>query len=130
MSHPDLATDGKIVEVGKGTSSLLGSCLASSLFYLYLSKLLLFLFSSVCFFVGIDLLILKGQHWCVLSHFGHIQLCNPVDCSPLDSSVHGILQARILEWVAMPSPRGSSQSRHQTHGPCIAGRFFTAEPPG
>jgi len=36
-----------------------------------------------------------------------------------------ILQARILEWVAIPSPRGSSQSRDQTQVSCIAGRFFT-----
>ena len=35
-------------------------------------------------------------------------LCNPMDCSPLGSSVHGILQARILEWVAIPFSRGSS----------------------
>ena len=35
-------------------------------------------------------------------------LCDHVDCSPPDSSVHGILQARILEWIAMPSSRGSS----------------------
>ena len=34
-------------------------------------------------------------------------LCNPMDCSPLGSSIHGILQARILEWIAMPSSRGS-----------------------
>jgi len=38
-----------------------------------------------------------------------------MDCSPPGSSVHGILQARILEWVAMPSSRGSSQSRDRTH---------------
>ena len=38
-------------------------------------------------------------------------LCDPVDCSPPDSSVHGILQARILKWVAMPSSRGPSQPR-------------------
>ena len=37
-----------------------------------------------------------------------LTLCNPVDCSLTGSSVHGILQARILEWVAMPSSRGSS----------------------
>ena len=43
-------------------------------------------------------------------------LCNPKDyCSPSGSSVHGILQARILEWVTMPSSRGSSWSRYQTH---------------
>ena len=38
-------------------------------------------------------------------------LCDPVDCSPPASSVHGIVQARILEWVAMPTSRGSSQPR-------------------
>ena len=42
-------------------------------------------------------------------------LCDPMDCSPSDSSVHGILQARILEWVAMPSSRGSFPSRDRTH---------------
>ena len=46
------------------------------------------------------------------------------DYSPPGSSVHGILQARILEWVAMPSSRGSSQPRDQTHISCIAGTFF------
>ena len=40
-----------------------------------------------------------------------LTLCDPVDCSPPGSSVHGILQARVLEWVAIPSPRGSSQPR-------------------
>ena len=54
------------------------------------------------------------------------QLCltlwDPVDCSPPGSSVHWILQARILEWVAMPSSRGSSQPRDQTWVSCIAGR--------
>ena len=42
-------------------------------------------------------------------------LCDPMDCSLPGSSVHGILQARILEWVAMPSLRGSSRPRDQTH---------------
>ena len=41
-------------------------------------------------------------------------LCDPMDCSPPGPSVHGIFQARILKWVAMPSSRGSSQSRDQT----------------
>ena len=47
-------------------------------------------------------------------------LCNPMDCSPPGSSVHGILQARILEWVAMPSSRGYSQPRDQTRVSCIS----------
>ena len=43
-----------------------------------------------------------------------LALCNPMDCSPPDSSVHGILQARILEWVAIPFSRGSSWPRNRT----------------
>ena len=52
-------------------------------------------------------------------------LCDPMDCSLPGSSVHGILQARILEWVAISSFRGSSRPRDQTQVSCIAGRFFT-----
>ena len=52
-------------------------------------------------------------------------LCDPMDCSPPGSSVHGILQARVLEWVAMPFSRGSSQLRDRTQVSCIAGDFFT-----
>ena len=53
-------------------------------------------------------------------------LCDPVDYNPPGNSVHGILQARILKWVAMPFSRGSSQPRDQTLVSCIAGRFFTS----
>ena len=52
-------------------------------------------------------------------------LCHPMDCSPPGPSVHGILQARILEWVVIPSSRRSFQPRGQTHVSHIAGRFFT-----
>ena len=52
-------------------------------------------------------------------------LCDPMDYSLPGSSVHEILQARILEWVAIPSPRKSSLPRDQTWVSCIAGRFFT-----
>ena len=54
----------------------------------------------------------------------------PLDCSPSGSSVHGIFQARILEWVAVSFSRGSSQARNQTRIFCITGGFFTAEPLG
>ena len=54
-----------------------------------------------------------------------LTLSNPVDCSSPGFSVHGILQARILEWVDMPSSRGSSQPRDQTQVSPIAGGFFT-----
>ena len=61
-----------------------------------------------------------------------LQLCpilgDPMDCSPPGSSVHGILQTRILEWVAMPFSRGSSRPSGQTHVSCVscmADSFFT-----
>ena len=47
-------------------------------------------------------------------------------CNPMDYTVHGILQARILEWAALPFSRGSSQLRDWTQVSCIAGRFFTS----
>ena len=53
-----------------------------------------------------------------------LTLCNPMDCSPPGSSIHGISQARILEWVAISFSRGSSRSRDWTRVSCIAGRFF------
>ena len=57
-------------------------------------------------------------------------LCDPMDCNPLGSSVHGISQARILEWVAIFFSRGYSPPRDQTHISCLASRFFTTEPSG
>ena len=54
-----------------------------------------------------------------------LTLCNPMDCSPPGSSVHGILQAGILEWVAISSSRGSSQPRDQTQTFCTADKCFT-----
>ena len=63
----------------------------------------------------------------------YLTLCDPMDCSPPGSFVHGILQARVLEWVAMPSSWASSQPRDQTQVSCvfcIADRFLTTEPLG
>ena len=61
-------------------------------------------------------------------------LCYPMDCSPPGSSVHGILQARVLEWVAISFSRGSSRPRDRTQVSHIAGRRFnlwaTREAPG
>ena len=54
-----------------------------------------------------------------------LTLCNPIDGSPPGSAIPGILQARILKWVAIPFSRGSSQLRDQTQVSCIAGRFST-----
>ena len=49
-----------------------------------------------------------------------LTLCDPMDCSPPGSSVHGIIQARILEWVAVSSSRGPPQPRDQTHVSCVS----------
>ena len=57
-------------------------------------------------------------------------LSNPMDCGPPGSSVHRILQARILEWVAISSSTGSSQLRDWNCFFCIAGGSFTTMPPG
>ena len=56
------------------------------------------------------------------------QLC-PAFCDPMDYTVHGILQAKILEWVAIPFSRGTFPTQDRTQVSCIAGRFFTTEPP-
>ena len=53
-----------------------------------------------------------------------LTLCDPMDCSPPGSSVPGILQPRVLEWVAMPFSRGSSQPKDRTQVSCIRGRCF------
>ena len=54
-----------------------------------------------------------------------LTLCDPMDCSLPGSSVHGILQTRILQWAAIPFSKGSSQSRDESRVSCIAGRFCT-----
>ena len=54
-----------------------------------------------------------------------LTFCNPMNCCLPDSSVHGIFQARILEWVTTPFSRGSSQPSDGTWVSCTAGRFFT-----
>ena len=69
---------------------------------------------------------------CVLNHLGHVQFfVTPWTlCSPPVSSVHGILQARILEWVAMPSSRGSSQPGVETRSPTVQEDSLSSQTPG
>ena len=79
-----------------------------------------------------------GLFVAVVEMLGHVRIfCNPMDCSPPGSSVHGILQARILEWVAISFPRGSSPRgplpKDQTwslESSALTGGFFATEPPG
>ena len=61
----------------------------------------------------------------VVESLSRVRLLDRMDCSPPGSSVHGTLQARILEWVAIPFSRGSSQPENQTQVSCTAGSFLT-----
>ena len=66
----------------------------------------------------------KHMSWMLVAQ-SCLTLCDPMNYSPPGSSLHGILQARILEWVAIPFSRESSRPRDQTQVSRIAGRFFT-----
>ena len=57
-------------------------------------------------------------------------LCNRMDCSTSGFSIHGILQAIILEWVSMPFTRGCSQPRNQTQSPALQADSLPSEPQG
>ena len=74
--------------------------------------------SSLCHSHSVTAILCKRiwhtAHPCVLSHFSRLRLCDPVNCSPPGSSVHGILQSRVLEWVTIPSSKESSRPRGQT----------------
>ena len=69
-----------------------------------------------------------GSKWPLLflrKSVSRVQLSDSMNCSPPGSACHGILQSRILEWVAIPFSRRSSWTRDQTQVSCIADRFFT-----
>ena len=83
--------------------------------------------SSLCYKVGPYQLF---HTWYCLVAKSCMTLCNPMNDSPPGSSVHGISQARILQWVAISPFRGSSQPRDWIHFSCIDSRFFTTAPPG
>ena len=65
----------------------------------------------------------QSQRTCVVSQ-SCLTLCDPVDCNLPGSSIHGILQARILEWVAISFSKGSSRPRDWTWVSCLVGRRF------
>jgi len=106
-----------------------------------LAKMILKLLGGSSFYLVInDILGLKWRYYtnctlqscCCLVAQSCLTLCDCMDCSLAGFSVHGISQARILEWVAISSSKGSSQSGIETTSPALAGRFFflTTEPPG
>ena len=78
--------------------------------------------TTMCVYINTCFIYVHNQS------LSHVTLCNPMNCSPPDSSVHRIFQAEILEWVATASSRGSSRPRDQIHifpVSYIVGRFFT-----
>ena len=83
-------------------------------------KIVLAIQGLLCFHTNCDFFFL-----CVLVTQSRPTLCKPTDCSLTGSSVYGILQGRILEWLAIPFSRGSSQPRNWTLVSCIGGRFYT-----
>ena len=68
-------------------------------------------------------------HVCAWS-LSHVQLFNPMDCHPPGPSVHGIFQARILEWVAISFSRGSSPPGTEPESPALKANSLPSEPPG
>ena len=80
--------------------------------------LLWFLFAH--FFTGFpEFFSSVYRHVCAQS-VSHVWLCDPIDCTPPGSSVHGIFQARILKWVTISHSRGSAWPRDRTHVCCIS----------
>ena len=65
------------------------------------------------------------DYYSTVKSLSRVRLCDPMDCSLPGFSVHGIFQARVLEWVAISFSRGSSWPRDRTQVSCIAGRRFT-----
>ena len=72
---------------------------------------------------------LSSMHACSVTQ-SFSTLCDPMDCSLPGSSVHGIFRTRMLEWVAMPSSRGSCQPRNWNHITCLQANSLASEPPG
>ena len=116
-SPPDKAESGQSSASGK-PSKILAS---ESAFGLGLA----FLLSHLIFTEILQFTIGQRKLMKVLVAQSCPTLRNRMDCSPPDSSVHGILQARMLEWGAIPFSRGSSRSWDQTEVTCMAGGFFT-----
>ena len=90
--------------------------------FLFVTKLVL----HILFFnkTNYSLISFELRNLCLVTQ-PCLALCNPIDCSLPGSSVHGESPGKVLEWVAMPSSRGSSQPRDRTQVSHIAGRFFT-----
>ena len=105
--------EGAMIEIMAGTMPLRLTCKSST--------------SGICKIIKqvyIQRAISREKVKVKVKFLSHVWLCDPVDYSPPGSSVHGILQARILEWVAISFSRASSPPRDRTQVSHIAGRRF------
>ena len=108
-------------------------CLVDGVFSNLLHKIAAHPISPIPLSPSLCFTFLHGTWVCAKSIHSCLTLCDVMYYSLPGSFVHGILQAGILEWVAVPSSRGSSPPRDPTHISCIcciAGGFFTTEPLG
>ena len=97
-------------------------CITVRFMYIFFVKLYMVDFPCWIIYVCVCVCVYKSESEVVQSC---LTLCNPVDCGPPDSSIRGILQTRVLEWVAISFSSRSSQPRDQMQVSCIAGRCFT-----
>ena len=122
-------------------SSAMGIWIVAKFLLLHIKLIWVFLLKQLTWRIWVlqSLTINQSSHMvsqngcCCLVAKSCLTLCNPMDCSLPGSYVHGILQARVLEWVSISSSWGSSQLKDQIHVSCgspLAGRFFTTELPG
>ena len=110
------ATVRRVAKSGKRLKQLCMHAHRNNLYYIH-----------VCMYVYIYMYIVQHIYVCVcvLVAQSCLILCNPMNCSLPGSSVHGILQARILQWVIVLFSRGSSWPKNRTQVSRIAGGFFT-----
>ena len=116
LLHPYIAT-GKTIALTRRT--FVGNIM--SLLFMLSRLVITFLPRNKCLLIS----WLQSLQWFYEVAQSRLILCDPMDCSLPGSSVHGILQARVLEWVAFPFSRGSSQPWDWTQVSLIAGRHFT-----
>ena len=102
------------------SGKVIGNCTLSIFLSNFSNLVLTYIMSSY----AKDCVILFSQGWSEVTQ-SCPTLCDPMDCSPPGSSIHGILQARVLEWVAISFSRRSSRPRDWTRVSCIVGRCFT-----
>ena len=96
----------------------------------YLMKIIgnIILLIKVFYKVKITWTCFQSSCYCCLVAQSCSSLCDPVDCTPPSSSVHGIPQAIIVKWVSISFSKGSSRPRDQTHVSCFVCELFTTEP--